>query len=187
MLSFSHSKTVKKTKNYRQSFFVLFFLLLAIVFFKTELTKPQFSQGIAALFNIKNSKKTKSVKKLNSSMMVSLKKQNLFWCTTRVIGLSTGKNYFVNKHFKWYLNQNLIDSLFMERWLAQNCKLEVLFTGKILLSSKSPKPLFCVNFIDGQKRCFLKKGSLFFLESQQFLSPQLKEAFEKILFLTNNS
>lgn len=190
MRSFFNRPPFFKKQSYRRSFFVLIFLLLSVMFLQKELTKLQFKNGINALFLV-NKKSTHPRVSTNKkqhnrqNLTVSLKKQQLFWCSTRVVELNVAGSVFVNKDFKWYLNKVAIDSLFMERWLAEYCKLKILkITNSLKLQNK--KPLFCVTFINDRKQCFYKTAALSFSwKSKTFLSSQLQEGFDKILFLTN--
>ncbi|MBE8222083.1 MAG: hypothetical protein HAW60_05065 [Bdellovibrionales bacterium] len=154
MRSFLNRPKSFKKQSHRRSFFVLIFLLLAVIFLQKKLTS-------------------------------NLNKQELFWCNTRVVKLSVNKNIFVNKNFKWHLNKSILDSLFMERWLAKYCKLKILKVTKPI-KIKSKKPLFCVTFVNKQKQCFYKISKTAFIwRGKIFLSPQLQSGFNKILFLTN--
>lgn len=174
MRSFFNRPTFLKKQSHRRSFFVLFFLLLSVIFLQKELTKPQFKNGINALFNTGKKKVT-----------TRLKQQQLFWCSTRVIKLNIAGSVFVNKNFKWYLNKVAINSLFMEKWLAEYCQLKILKISKSL-QLQNKKSLFCVTFINNRKQCFYKTTAhIFNWKNNFFLSPQLQKGVNKILFLTN--
>lgn len=184
-MSFLSNKISKKSKSYRRSFFVLFFLLFAIIFLQQELSKPKFSKGMAALFNLPKQSVVKN-NNLKKYLKLSFKKKHLAWCSTRVVRLDMGSVSLVNRNFKWYRNGKVMDSLFMERWLARYCKLPVIFIKKPFLSEGNKQALFCVHFINNQKQCFYKtRGPAFEWRSKQFLSSRLKEAVNQILFLTN--
>ncbi|MBE8163471.1 MAG: hypothetical protein HAW63_05750 [Bdellovibrionaceae bacterium] len=185
MRSFFHRPKFSSKKTYRRPLFILTFLLLAIIFLQHELTQPKFKKGINSLLNV-----SQSAVRLSKTepLTAKLVKQTLFWCSTRVIELNVGQKVIKNKNFKWYLNNTAIDSLFMERWLAKYCRLNIFNIAKVAEAKKEQgkKLLFCVTFINKGKQCFYKTATLAFTwKNKMFLSPQLKEGFNKILFLTN--